>query len=293
MSLIYGFCGLAAVPVLGYLYWKNLDNSYYKKIRNTETGELITKVPSVYSISIQSLRDKFKEFHEKYGDTMFTYLAGNPIVLTTDPEIIKDILFMKQYKFQKGFLVKVLANFFGLHNLVVAEGEEWKNQRKIMSPAFRNTTIQQLLPIIQKSCEGVMEKFTELTKDSPATIDITKFVTKYTIDVITAVAFNNIHAEDEIQKAFIEGARINRKIALWNQIPIIRILPDWMKGLSYVNYYKNIFAKWIDKVAEPGENKENLSLINLMLSGKDEESQTTLTHDEVADNVKMFFFCWP
>jgi len=140
--------------------------------------------------------------------------------------------------------------------MVLAEGEEWKNQRKIISPAFRNTTIQQLLPIIQKSCEEIMNTISELTKDSSATINITKFITKYTINVITAVAFNNINAEDEILKAFLEGVKINRKIALWNLLPFIRILPDWMKGSSYIEYYKNIFTKWIQKVTEPGEIKK-------------------------------------
>jgi len=175
--------------------------------------------------------------------------------------------------------------------MVLAEGEEWKNQRKIISPAFRNTTIQQLLPIIQKSCEEIMNTISELTKDSSATINITKFITKYTINVITAVAFNNINAEDEILKAFLEGVKINRKIALWNLLPFIRILPDWMKGSSYIEYYKNIFTKWIQKVTEPGEiKKENLSLINLMLSAKDEESANALTDQEIIDNVKMFYF---
>jgi len=145
--------------------------------------------------------------------------------------------------------------------------------------------------MIQKSCEEIMDKISELTKDSSTTIDIAKFITKYTINVITAVAFNNINAEEEIQKAFLEGVRINRKVAFWNLLPFIRILPDWMKGLSRIEYYKNIFAKWINKITEPGQIKqESLSLINLMLSAKDEESETTLTHQEIIDNVKMFYF---
>jgi len=35
----------------------------------------------------------------------------------------------------------------------MAEGENWRIQRKLLAPAFRNGTIQQLLPVIQNIVE--------------------------------------------------------------------------------------------------------------------------------------------
>jgi len=89
----------------------------------------------------------------------------------------------------------------------------------------------------------------------------------------------------------LNGIEIHRRIEFWNSIPFVRAFPDWMKGLYFVEYYKSIFNKWINKVAQSaGTKQENLSLINLISSAKDEETATTLTYQEIVDNVKIFYF---
>jgi cytochrome P450 len=296
MSIFYAAYGLAAgLPLLGFLYWKNLDNKTYKKIKNVETGELVPKSPSaLFRIAVQE-RLRYQECREKYGNIIFNYTGGIPTLLVSDPDVIKDVLYMKQYKFEKGTLTNVLEPFFGLHNLPVVEGEDWKHQRKVMAPAFRNTTIQQLLPKIQEVCDLIVKKYLEICKDAPATINIIEVVTKYTIDVITAVAFNEISATDEINKIFLAGVKATIKKAPLLILPGLRSLPKWMKGLGSIEYCKDVFTKWINKVIEsvnikqPNEQSK-LSLINLLLTSKDEETGAGLSYEEIADNIKMFYF---
>jgi len=72
----------------------------------------------------------------------------------------------------------------------MAEGEDWRIQRKILAPAFRNNTIQQLIPVIQNVVEKNLQKYSDMIiKESSAQMTVTEESREFALGVITAVAF--------------------------------------------------------------------------------------------------------
>lgn len=206
--------------------------------------------------------------------------------MISDPSMIKEALMQKQYSFKKGQITKILGFFFGYKSLLMVEREEWKVQRKIIAPAFRTTTIQQLLPAIQSECEKIIENL-------KGTVDVTREVTKYTLNVITTVAFNGLDTGEEVNSAFREGIKTLFNNIAFFVVPVLNLLPDRIKGGPKMDSYKAVFNKWVDKVVESVTDKsadQTPNLTKLLVHARDEDSGQGLSYEEIVDNIKIFYF---
>lgn len=75
---------------------------------------------------------------------------------------LKHVLFLKQENYHND-ASPVVTEFLG-HSLVVANGPEWKMQRKTLQPAFKSEYIREMLPIFKKNISTLVEKFNKSAK---------------------------------------------------------------------------------------------------------------------------------
>lgn len=90
--------------------------------------------------------DLYKKYKDQHG-YIGIYSFRQPRLLLLDPEIIKDVL-IKYFKYFQGteFFGKIDHNsdsLFGNHPFFLA-GDEWRNKRAQISPAFTNTRVSSL-----------------------------------------------------------------------------------------------------------------------------------------------------
>ncbi|PLB55569.1 cytochrome P450 [Aspergillus steynii IBT 23096] len=86
------------------------------------------------------------------------YIAGNlERVLLTSPKSLSELLAHKVYEFPKPDIIRAsLARVTGEHGLLLVEGDEHKQQRKNLMPAFAYRHIKEIYPIFwTKSAEMV------------------------------------------------------------------------------------------------------------------------------------------
>jgi cytochrome P450 len=78
------------------------------------------------------------EAHHRFGDTFSLRLAGipTPLVLVSDPEVIKEVFALGPEQAHAGKANLVLKPFLGEHSLLLLDGAEHLRQRKMMLPAF-------------------------------------------------------------------------------------------------------------------------------------------------------------
>ncbi|KAG9132058.1 hypothetical protein Leryth_022505, partial [Lithospermum erythrorhizon] len=75
----------------------------------------------------------FLDMIKEYGKNPFIWLGPRPIVLITEPELVKEVM-LKNYQFHKppsNPLTKLLAQ-----GVVLYEEDKWAKHRKIINPAF-------------------------------------------------------------------------------------------------------------------------------------------------------------
>lgn len=75
------------------------------------------------------------------GRTFLFWIGPIPAVLSTDLQLIKQVLTDRTGLYQKDFMIPVLKFLFG-NGVILINGDDWKRHRKVVLPAFNHETIK-------------------------------------------------------------------------------------------------------------------------------------------------------
>ncbi|XP_060066284.1 cytochrome P450 3A11-like isoform X2 [Ylistrum balloti] len=95
------------------------------------------------------------------------------------------------------------------NSLLVTKGEQWKHDRSIISPTFSSGKIRKMAPLIQKSCETLIETCRNAMKSgNDGQVEIKELFGGYTMDVISSTAFGiHIDSQGNPDDPFIRHAK--------------------------------------------------------------------------------------
>jgi len=183
-----------------------------------------------------------------------------------------------------------IKSFIGSKNLLTNKRTQWKFHRKIMEPLWSEQKLGEFfLPKIQETCKKYIKKISNLCAVSDATtMNVSKEFPLYTFDATTAILFGNLDSSAEINAAYLSGIYAQSKYEEFIKIPILKYLPGMITGISEVQKQKSIIAKRIKELLE-STNNSNSSFINILSLAKDSENNTSLSYEEIVDNVLSFY----
>ncbi|XP_073848090.1 probable cytochrome P450 313a4 isoform X1 [Musca autumnalis] len=99
---------------------------------------------------------------EKFGPLMYTWLVIYPVLVVTEPDIIRDIL-TSPYCTNKGVLYKPLNKGVG-KGLFSSEDPEWGLHRKYLNPTFGHKILLSFMPIFNQEVNTVLKIFKEMNE---------------------------------------------------------------------------------------------------------------------------------
>ena len=103
---------------------------------------------------------KYDEWYQKYGPNYLLFMGITPMIVTQDPEMIKDVLVRKFDNFvdrtpDDANLLKCILK--ANKSLATYIGDDWRKLRRILSPGFSSKKVKILSPIIEASCKQLNE----------------------------------------------------------------------------------------------------------------------------------------
>ncbi|XP_022213607.2 probable cytochrome P450 313a1 [Drosophila obscura] len=119
-----------------------------------------------FGIAIKYIRDKrnigmrSKHFKE-YGPTYLTWIGPMPVVATSEPNVVQDILTSPHCMDKNQILSKAILMNGGPGSLGMG-GAHWVERRKQMNPSFRHNVLMSFIPIFNeetKSFLSVLDTF--------------------------------------------------------------------------------------------------------------------------------------
>ena len=315
--------GLVVAIVVVLLVWFNLRiRARYSKVRLV-TGEkpspqrpLVIPFKDPYAAYLKTFQDFSKIakrdpsiIKESFDDIVHQDVNGSVaaemiqgvflnfhLVTIWNIDMAKEILNDKNSVLQKvdfGELTQILVG----ESVLNADGEKWRRQRAILSPAFRIQHLRGLLPSIYDTGRELLSHWKELENQPVSPVD---WIHKLTLEVIGKTGFGhdfkaleNVHSQSDKMKNYEDLMAEFRKFV--NAFPrIAKLTGQNQKLKALVAKFEGWMVELIQEKREKlhnlkeGEEAPVTDILDVMVRAYDSE-EGGLTDTEMIHNMNTFF----
>ncbi|XP_063299127.1 cytochrome P450 3A9-like [Pelobates fuscus] len=245
------------------------------------------------------------ECFKKYGKLWGLYDGRQPVLAIMDPVIIKAILVKECY-----------TNFtnrrnFGLNGpmesaLTIAEDEQWKRIRHVLSPTFTSGRLKEMFHIM-KEYSNVLVKNLQVYVDKNEPCVIKDVTGAYSMDVVTSTSFSvHIDSLNKPNDPFVMHIKKVIKVGLFSPILILTVLFPFLIPIlqklnvnffpkDFVHFFMNAVTSFKEK-REKGDHSGRVDFLQLMLDSRTTDvnslsgEQKALTDEEIMAQSLIFIF---
>ncbi|XP_019636169.1 PREDICTED: cytochrome P450 3A27-like isoform X2 [Branchiostoma belcheri] len=255
------------------------------------------------------------ERSQRYGKVYGLYRgAATPLLVISDREMLREV-FVKQFQnfSQRTGDTQFLKTRPIDRMLTAVNGEDWKNMRSTLSPAFSGRKLKQMSEQINRCADQLVSNLGEHTSQGQS-FDAKTLTGAFTMDAIASVAFGtDIDSQRNPNDPFVVHAKKGFEGPFKNPLFWIFLFFPWimkplLEGIGY-NFFPRsttkFFYKVLDQLIELRQTtvSERLDFMQLMLNAHKEPEEEeednrdvkvqgkkqALTKDDVVSNGIVFF----
>ncbi|KAF4517615.1 hypothetical protein B566_EDAN002846 [Ephemera danica] len=170
----------------------------------------------------------------------------------------------------KSFDYAFLSEWLG-DGLLISSGAKWHSRRKLLTPAFHFSILEQFVPVF---CDKTRIFVSKLGKHvgNPDGVDIVPLITRCNLDIICQTAMGtNIDAQEELNSPYV------------NAITDLKVIRERREELKNLKPIQNINEENNDVGM-----KRKIAFLDLLLQVN--EGETPLSDDDIREEVDTFMF---
>lgn len=229
--------------------------------------------------------DFFRELKEQFGDAARFRLFNEKFILFSNPALVNEVLVTKQNSFRKGKALEGVRIFLG-NSLLVSEGEEHKQQRRLIQPAFHRGRIAGYAQVMaEKARQWTM------AQSEGAEIDLAVEMNRLTLAVVAETLFGSeVDAEAHViaESLTVVIENFNRMLLpLWR---VRRYLPTPANLRLRAAHHRlnETIYRLISQRRK--DERDHGDLLSMLLAAEDAENpQKRLSDTEVRDQAMTLF----
>ncbi len=213
----------------------------------------------------------FLSLTRQYGDVVCYRPAPDIAYLINHPEFVRHILVENNRNYSKDtYSIQVFKKVVG-NGLVTSEGETWRQQRRMLQPAFSHARLRTLDTMIVKAAQAMLARWQRHYQASQA-IDISREMASLTLTVTTQALFG-IDLGEEVNAI---GEWVNQAAQQFEK-------PSRPKVQESAQAVRAI----VDRIIQ--ERKQNFKdkgdLLSSMIAAHADAGQSMLDDSQLADQV--------
>ena len=206
-----------------------------------------------------------------------------------DPTLIQELLVTRAAEFGRDPMTKAaLEPIISPTSLFLAEGAEWRWQRRAVAPSFRYEALLSYVPVFSDMAARQVERWRNAQNSAP--IDVAAGMTRTTFDVISEILFGGSSATDA--ERFTAALTVSFDAAMWHTLLALFGAPRWLpfpgrwRAIKARNYMHRETGRLVK--ARRAELSARGDLLDLLLGARDTETGRTMTDAELATNLLTF-----
>eukprot|EP01087_Luapelamoeba_hula_P020945 TRINITY_DN722_c0_g1_i1.p1 TRINITY_DN722_c0_g1~~TRINITY_DN722_c0_g1_i1.p1 ORF type:complete len:545 (-),score=100.57 TRINITY_DN722_c0_g1_i1:97-1731(-) len=135
-------------------------------------------------LNIDAHREAAESNHDIFSFKIF-HIYG---VSSCDPEHVKHVYHTNFQNYVKGQTMQYLFRPFFGNGIFAVNGNEWKHQRDVAKPLFRQNSLQEMVPVFVKDTAVFLKKLSTAV-ETP--VDIQNLFMRFTLDTFTEIGFGH------------------------------------------------------------------------------------------------------
>lgn len=195
MDYVNIIAGLILVGILIY-YHLTKNYGYWKKACVPYMKGSLPGLGNVYPALLMQkyLADMYQEFYERMSEHSMVgfYDAMTPALLIRDPELVKSVLQINFWNFDKNGLIADSENDLLLaKNPFSLTGDKWKVARQQLSMAFTTNKLKFMYQSIEEICHKLAKYLDRKIEqgNGEAEIELKELMSRFTADVVASTGF--------------------------------------------------------------------------------------------------------
>lgn len=220
--------------------------------------------------------------HEYEGDVARYRVADDAAYLLTHPDHVEQVLVIDAPRFVKGEMQqRQIGSAFG-EGMLLAEGDDWRDQRTTAQPAFYRERIEAYAPVAVSHAEAMTAEW-----DDGETIEVHDAMTELTLSVLARALFGiDVRGRQSLVRAAATAARerfdTSRLGAYLSEWLPTRVNRRYKHSLAVLRAFIEELVAERRTADEPGED-----LLSLLVAATDAGG---MDDDTLRDNMATFLF---
>jgi cytochrome P450 len=211
------------------------------------------------------------------------------VLIVSDPNIIQEILVEKAEAFGRDPATRrSFAPVIGNTSLFLAEGADWRWQRRAVAPIFRHETLLSFVPIFATMAQRQVDRWRAVQRKGP--IDAAAAMTRTTFEIIVEAMLGSSASLDA--ERYSHALTDNFDTIPWHIIYVMFSIPEWMPypHRRRAMRSRDFLHQDIRRIVESARSIQSAqpNLLNLLLAARDYETGRSMSDEEIVTNLLTF-----
>jgi cytochrome P450 len=252
-------------------------------------------VGNLLQIKPTRIHQNVEQWCKRFGPVMRLYFGPKAVLVIANHATVSAVLRERPGIFRRpSITAKVSAELDGLPNVFMAEGIEWRNQRRMVMAGFAPKPIRAYFPALVNVALRLQRRWDAAAMERRQ-IDLSSDLKRYTVDIIAGLAFgqdvNTLEAGDNVIQQhldFVLPGIARRSLAIMPYWRYFKLPQDRQLERSSAAMRAEVYvliAKARQRMqADPALHDKPSNLLEAMLAAAD-QPDSGVDNDMVAGNV--------